>query len=155
MAQSLRDCDEYFRKKFFSWHVSEIHCEYKWTKCEIPLLSKLMKMWLLQKDAPDAHLVCQFMSRVQEFSLHFKIAATGSHSILFSLITHDTLAITRLKDNYDVLQACQNREGQMNFFVKFFLVPGGRGVEKSARRTTRRAAQVSSDEITFVKMCLP
>lgn len=44
MVQALRDSDEYFSKKFLCWSVSQLHNEYKLTKCEILLPTKLMKL---------------------------------------------------------------------------------------------------------------
>lgn len=37
VVQALRDSNEYFSKKFLCWSVSQLHNEYKLTKCEILL----------------------------------------------------------------------------------------------------------------------
>lgn len=42
MVQALQDSDEYFSKKFLCWSVSQLHNEYKLTKCEILLPTKIM-----------------------------------------------------------------------------------------------------------------
>lgn len=49
MVQALRDSDEYFSKKFLCWPVCRLHNEYKLTKCEILLPTKLMRLWLSER----------------------------------------------------------------------------------------------------------
>ncbi len=54
MVQALRDSDEYFSKKFLCWSVSQLHNEYKLTKCEI-LHPEIMTF---KKGACTVHLFC-------------------------------------------------------------------------------------------------
>lgn len=49
MVQALRDSDEYFSKKFLCWSVCRLHNEYKLTKCEILLPTKLTRLWLSER----------------------------------------------------------------------------------------------------------
>ena len=51
MVQALRDSDEYFSKKFLCRSVCQLHNEYKLTKCEILLPTKLMRLWLSEECA--------------------------------------------------------------------------------------------------------
>lgn len=51
VVQALWDSDEYFSKKFLCWSVSQLHNEYKLTKCEILLPIKPMKLWLSKERA--------------------------------------------------------------------------------------------------------
>lgn len=44
MVQALRDSDEYFSEKLLCWSVCRLHNEYKLTKCEILLPTKLMRL---------------------------------------------------------------------------------------------------------------